>query len=74
MPSYRFHIENGPAEDHVMNLPDDGAAVAEGLRTAADLVSDISLDRIGAESHTVQVSEGEGAPVFRVEIRAVRSR
>jgi hypothetical protein len=32
MPRYSFHIENGFAEDHALELANDSAAIDEGLR------------------------------------------
>jgi hypothetical protein len=74
LPRYHFHIENGPSEDQSLDFADDTLAIAEGLRTAAGLVSDLSLAQIGTETHYVDVSGEDGVPVLRVEIRAVRSR
>ena len=74
MPLYRFHIENGPSEDHEMELPNDDIAVAEGLRTAAGLVGDLAVPRTGSEVHWVEVSQASGASVLRIEIRAVRGK
>jgi hypothetical protein len=60
MPKYLFRLNNGSPEDHVVDLPDDQAALDEGLKTAAGLVGDISLPRIGSETHMLEVTEEDG--------------
>lgn len=74
MPKYLFRLNNGSPEDHFVDLPDDSAALDEGLKTAAGMVRDISLPRIGSETHLLEVSEDGGAQLLTVEIRAARNR
>jgi hypothetical protein len=74
MPKYLFRLNNGSPEDHVVDLPDDSAALDEGLKTAAGMVRDISLPRIGSETHMLEVTEDGGTKLLTVEIRAARNR
>jgi len=74
MPKYIFVIKNGFPEDHILDLSDDSAAVEEGLKTASGMVSDLSLTRIGNETHTLDVREVDGEEILKVEIRAARVR
>ena len=69
MPKYLFRLNNGSPEDHVVDLPDDSAALDEGLRTAAGMVRDISLPHIGSETHMLEVTEDGGKRIL-TEIRA----
>lgn len=61
MPRYSFHIENGFAEDHALELGDDSAAIDEGLKAASGMLRDLNLVRVGEQ-------------VLRIEIHATRSR
>ena len=45
-----------------------------GLKTAAGMVRDISLPRIGSETHMLEVTEGGGTQLLTVEIRVARNR
>jgi hypothetical protein len=73
MPTYRFHVEDGPLEDHELNLPDDTAAVHEALNTASGLLRDIDLSRSGEVSQFLEIKES-GQTVFRIEVHATRNR
>jgi hypothetical protein len=74
MPVYIFRINNGSPEDHILDLPDDSAAFDEGLKTAAGMVREITLPRIGTQTHVLEITENGGKRLLMVEIRAARNR
>ena len=73
MTKYVFRINNGSDEDHVFDLPDDSAALDEGLTTAAGIVRELSLSGIGTETQILEVTEDSGEQVLKIEIRAART-
>lgn len=74
MPRYSFHIEDGFAEDHALELPDDSAAINEGLKAASGMLRDLNLARLGTESHSFEIRVDGGDQILRIEIHATRSR
>jgi len=74
MPKYLFRLNNGSPEDHVVDLPGDSAALDEGLKTAAGMIRDISVPRIGSETHMLEITDDGGKQLLTVEIRVARNR
>lgn len=74
MPRYSFHIEDGFAEDHALELADDSAAIDEGLKAASGMLRELSLARIGTQSHSFEIRVDGGERILRIEIQATRSR
>ena len=74
MVTYRFRLGDGSEEEHDLQLPDDDAAVREGLRTAADLVLEQTMQRAGVFKHHVAVRESGGDTILRIDVRIMRER
>jgi hypothetical protein len=74
MPRYSFHIENGFAEDHALELANDSAAIDEGLKAASGMLRDLNLGRVGTQSQSFEIRVNGGEQVLRIEIHATRSR
>ena len=72
MPKYVFVIRNGSSEDHVVDLPDDLAAVEEGLQTASGLIRDLSPLQVGKQFRALEVRARGGKKVLVVDINAER--
>jgi hypothetical protein len=73
MPNYLFHLQDGPLEDHELNLPDDTAAIHEGLNTASGMLRDLELSGVGKTSEYLEIKE-DGETVLKIEIHAQRGR
>ena len=73
MPRYSFHIENGFAEDHALELANDSAAIDEGLKAASGMLRDLNLVRVGTQSQSFEIRVNGGEQVLRIEIHATRS-
>jgi hypothetical protein len=74
MAQYHFHLNDGHSdEDHALELRDDASAIAEGLKTASGLMSDVNLSDVGSRSHTLKVS-ANGETILKIEIQMIRSR
>jgi hypothetical protein len=73
MPKYNFHLQDGFAEDHAVDLPNDSAAVEEGLKTASGMLRELKLAEIGKASHVLEIRSA-GEAVLRIEIQATRKR
>jgi hypothetical protein len=54
----------------VKELPDDGAAWQEALRTVRDIEANLDLD--GAKSWSVEVKRGDRS-IFRIDVSAART-
>jgi hypothetical protein len=74
MPRYSFHIQDGFAEDHALELADDAAAIDEGLKAASGMLRDLNLARVGTECHSFEIRVDTGEPILKIEINATRSR
>jgi hypothetical protein len=73
MPNYFFHLNDGTREGHELNLPDDTAAIHEGLNTASGLLRDLELSGVGKFSQFLEIKE-DGETVFQIEVHATRRR
>lgn len=73
MPSYAFGLKNGHLEGHELVLPDDTAAIAEGLNTAAGMLRELELPSVGTSSQFLEITE-HGKKVLQIEIQVKRSR
>lgn len=73
MPTYLFHVEDGPLEDHKLTLPDDTAAVHEAINTASGMLRDLELSGVGKVKQFLEIKES-GETVFKIEVNATRSR
>jgi hypothetical protein len=62
-----------PLEDHELNLPNDTAAIHEGLITASGMLRDLEFSGVGKLSEYLEITE-EGVSLFQIEIHAKRSR
>jgi hypothetical protein len=74
MPRYSFHLQNGFEEDHALDLADDSAAVEEALKTASGMLQELRLSDVGTTVSLLEVRNGAGATVVRIEINATRGR
>lgn len=73
MPDCAFFLKNGQLEDHVLDLPDDTAAVEEGLYTAAGMLHDLEVPEVGKFSQFLEIKE-RGETLLQIEIHAKRRR
>ena len=73
MPNYAFYLKNGPLEDHVLDLPDDTAAIGEALNTASGMLRDLEVSEVGKFSQFLEIKEKDKT-VLQIEIHAKRSR
>ena len=73
MPNYAFHLKNGQLEDHVLDLPDDTAAIGEALNTASGMLRDLEVSEVGKFSQFLEIKEKDKT-VLQIEIHAKRSR
>ena len=74
MPKYVFLFQSGFPEDQIVDLPDDSTAVEEGVKTASDIIRDLSLSGAGREFHSLEVRQESGEQVLKIEISATRAR
>lgn len=74
MPRYSFHIEDGFAEDHALELADDSAAIDEGLKAASGMLRELNLANVGTQSHSFEIRMDGGEQILRIEIHATRSK
>jgi hypothetical protein len=73
MPNYAFYLKNGQLEDHVLDLPDDTAAIGEALNTASGMLRDLEVSEVGKVSQFLEIKE-QGKTILQIEIHAKRSR
>jgi hypothetical protein len=73
MPTYSFHLQDGPPEDHALELADDSAAIEEGLKTASGMLRELDLSGVGEANHLLEV-HADGEMVLRIEVHASRTR
>jgi hypothetical protein len=73
MPDYAFHFKNGELEDHVVDLPDDAAAIWEALGTASGMLRELEMSVIGQFSQFLEIRE-QGETILQIEVHAKRSR
>lgn len=74
MPKYSFHLQDGFAEDHALELPDDNAAIEEGLKTASGMLREFKLPASGQATHLLEVRLDGDKELLRIEIQATRTR
>ncbi|MGB6939566.1 MAG: hypothetical protein WBE14_23395 [Xanthobacteraceae bacterium] len=65
MPSYAFGVKNGHLEGHELVLPDDTAAIAEGLNTAG-MLRELKLPNVGTSSQFLEITE-HGKKVLQID-------
>jgi hypothetical protein len=75
MPRYSFHLQDGFAEDLALDLPDDNAAIEEGLKTASGMLREFKLPAPGQASHLLEVrlKGDKDKKLLRIEIQATRT-